>query len=83
MSKRIPISAAAAIGKEHGQRQVLLVTWGGERTHVVTWGINAEECHQAAAGGNAVKKALGWSDEACHAVPTPRRNRASSKKAPS
>ena len=82
-SKRIPISAAAAVGREHGQRQVLLVTWDGERTHVVTWGANVEECRQAAAGGNAVKRALGWPDEACHAATTPRRSRKPSGQTPS
>ena len=60
MPNRIPISAAKEIAKQHKCRQVVLLAWDGERTHVVTYGVTTEECDQAAQGGNLVKKALGW-----------------------
>lgn len=60
MPKRIPIQAAKDVAKTHGCRQVILLAWDGERTHVVTYGVNDEECCQAAIGGNRVKAALGW-----------------------
>ena len=62
MTKRIPIKAAADIGKAYKQDQVILVTWDASQglTHVVTWGATKEDCSGAAIGGNAVKTALGW-----------------------
>lgn len=60
MPKRIPILAASDIAKAHGCRQVIVVAWDGERTHVVTYGVTEEDCDQAAMGGNRVKTALGW-----------------------
>ena len=71
MSKRrIPISAAKNIAKEHGQQQVILVTWDGEKTHVVTYGETTEACAQAASGGNLVKRALGWPESMCDEQPS-------------
>jgi hypothetical protein len=58
--KRIPIKVAKQIAKEHCMKQVIVVAWDGDKTHVVTYGMCAEDCDQAAQGGDFVKKALGW-----------------------
>jgi hypothetical protein len=70
-AKRIPISAAAAIGKAHQQSQVIVVTWDPVNglTHVVTWGKTKQDCANAAIGGNVVKQALGW-PSALESLPT-------------
>lgn len=62
MTARIPVSAAATLGKQFKQAQVILVTWDADAgvIHVVTWGDSKEACSQAAVGGNVVKQALGW-----------------------
>lgn len=70
MPKRIPITAASSIAKTHGCRQVIVVAWDGEKTHVVTYGVSQEECGQAADGGNLVKRALGWPESLCSAEPS-------------
>lgn len=72
---RIPIAAARRIAEHYGQQQVILVTWDGAKTHVVTYGTTLEACEQAAAGGNRVKRALGWPKELCHAKPARQRRR--------
>lgn len=56
----IPVSAAAAIAKQYKQKQVIVVTWDGSTTHIATYGIDKEQCRQAAIGGNKVQEALGW-----------------------
>jgi hypothetical protein len=58
--KRIPIKAAETVGKEHGCRQVILLAFDGELTHIVTWGNTVEDCAQAAQGGNLLKAKWGW-----------------------
>lgn len=68
MSARIPIAVAKRIAKEHNCRQVILVAWDGEVTHVVTYGKSLEDCSNAAQGGNRIKTALGW-PESMHAEP--------------
>ena len=60
MPKRVPISAASEIGKKHDCRQIILLAWDGERTHIVTWGKTTEDCSQAAEGGNMLKLKWGW-----------------------
>jgi hypothetical protein len=60
MPKRIPIAAARRFAQEHNLRQVIVLAWDGELTHVVTYGKTLEDCDQAAAGGNKLKAALGW-----------------------
>ena len=67
--KSIPISAAKKIATEFKQRQVILVCWDGDLTHVVTYGKTIEECDQAALGGDRVKAALGW-PESLNTVPS-------------
>ncbi len=61
--KRIPIKSAKSFAKEHGLRQVIIVAWDGEQTHVVTFGETITDCDQAAMGGDFVKKALGWPEK--------------------
>lgn len=73
--ERIPIVAAKRIADDYGQRQVVLVTWDGSTTHVVTYGRTVEECGQAAQGGNFVKRALGWPETLCNDVPARRKRR--------
>lgn len=75
-AKRIPIAAAKRIGDEFAQRQVIVVTWDGETTHVVTYGASLADCDQAAQGGNRVKAALGWPEALCKAAPARVRRRA-------
>lgn len=67
--KRIPIAVARRIADAQRQRQVIVVTWDGETTHVVTYGKTLEDCRQAAEGGNRIKRALGWPESLCAAVP--------------
>lgn len=75
MSKRVPISAAAAVAKAHGLAQVAIVGYDAKdsTTHVVTYGTDAEQCRQAAALGNLLKRALGWPEAQCNAAPRPLR----------
>lgn len=70
-AKRIPIRVAKAIADEFGQAQVIVVTWDKTTgtTHVVTYGESTQDCEQAAAGGNRVKRALGWPEALCNAKP--------------
>ena len=60
MPDRIPIQDAKEIAVRRGCRQVILLAWDGERTHVVTYGKSIEDCDQAAQGGEAMKKVMGW-----------------------
>lgn len=60
MTKILPVSAAKDIVAKYGQQQVVVATWDGELTHIVTYGMTDEDRDQAADGGNFVKKALGW-----------------------
>jgi hypothetical protein len=76
--KRIPVKAARKIADEYGQSQVILITWDRVtgKTHVVTYGRTVEDCKQAAAGGNAMKRFMGWPEELCNAQPARARRRA-------
>jgi len=69
--KDIPVSTALNIAEQYNKDQVIIVTWDKNHntTHVTTFGKTKDDCLQAAEGGNRVKKALGWPDELCHAVP--------------
>jgi hypothetical protein len=64
MPVHIPISAAKQVAKDQGLKQVILAAWDGELTHIVTYGVSVEDCDQAAQGGDRIKKALGWPDDA-------------------
>jgi uncharacterized Rossmann fold enzyme len=70
MPKRIPISAATKLAEELGLRQVILVAWDGEQTHVVTYGKTTEDCDQAAQGGDVIKKAIHWPDSLLNTFPS-------------
>ena len=70
MPKRIPIATAKAVGKKYPDvRQVILIAWDGDNTHVVTWGRSVEDCAQAAHGGNLAKRQFGWPEELCKDEP--------------
>lgn len=60
MPKRIPISAAKKVAQDHDCRQVILLAWDGQLTHIVTYGKTADDCAQAATGGNLLKAKWGW-----------------------
>jgi hypothetical protein len=57
---RIPIRDAKIIADANGCTQVIIAAWDGKNTHIVTYGKTVEDCAQAAAGGNLIKKTLGW-----------------------
>lgn len=58
--KRLPVKAAKDVSEAYSLRQVILLAWDGELTHVVTYGKSADDCAQAAAGGNILKQKWGW-----------------------
>ena len=66
---RIPVSAAKGVADQHKLRQVILAAWDGERTHIVTYGSTQEDCAQAAEGGNAIQRMLGWPEKLRAAPP--------------
>jgi hypothetical protein len=67
----IPITTARDVGVDFGYSQVIITAFDKVtgKTHVTTWGDSLEDCEQAAQGGNFVKKALGWPEALCSAVP--------------
>jgi hypothetical protein len=67
--KHIPIAAAKAFAKQHHLKQVVIMAWDGAQMHVATYGGSVVDSAQAAAGGNFLKKALGFPAEACPAIP--------------
>lgn len=69
MPKRIPIQVAEQLAKDQGLRQVILLAWDGDLTHVVSYGKTVEDCDQAAQGADRMKKALGW-PESLNASPS-------------
>lgn len=66
-SGELPVSAAERLATEHGQHQVIVLCWDGQRTHVVTWGDTPETAAQAAEAGNRIKRFLGWPEDLCRA----------------
>ena len=65
--KRIPITAGKRIAEEYGYDQVVIIarTVGeGGLEHVTTYGINKEHCGIAAKMGDALKRFMGWPEEA-------------------
>lgn len=60
MPSRIPIKAARVVGLEYDRKQVILLAFDGELTHIVTWGKTIDDCSQAADGGNLLKEKWGW-----------------------
>jgi|GEM_PF-7063780 len=54
---------------ELGLTQAILVGWSPDgTTHVVTWGASLTDSAQAAQGGNAIKRALGFPETLCRAL---------------
>lgn len=61
MPARIPISAAKSIADKYGCRQVIVLAFDPKgRTHIITYGKTADDCAQAAEGGNILKQKWGW-----------------------
>jgi hypothetical protein len=60
MPKRIPVSAAKNVAESNGCRQVILLAWDGELTHIVSYGKTVDDCAQAAAGANMLKEKWSW-----------------------
>ncbi len=60
MPDRLPIQDAKELAHKRGLRQIILLAWDGERSHVVTYGKSIEDCDQAAQGGEKMKKLMGW-----------------------
>lgn len=58
--KKIPVKIAKQVALDTDSRQVILLTWDGKTTHVVTYGKTIDDCSQAADGGNMIKELLGW-----------------------
>lgn len=67
----VPISAAKQIAEEFDKDQVIIVTWDSAfgLTHVTTYGKSKGDSIQAAQGARFVKRALGWPDKLCEAMP--------------
>lgn len=66
MPKRIPIRAAFGVAEEYECKQVIIVAWDGSRTHVVTYGVDKEQCRQAALGGTFVMDEIKRRDKLTH-----------------
>lgn len=47
MPKRIPIAAARAFAETEECKQVVILAWDGKRQHVVTYGIDKQNCKEA------------------------------------
>lgn len=69
--KTIPIARAKEIATELGYDEVIIVGAHYETgtQHVTTYGTTLAACENAAKGGNAVKKLLGWPPEKCQDKP--------------
>lgn len=70
--KRIPISAAKEISNKYDAPEVVVFAYDPETglQHITTYGKTKDQCVDASKAGNFFKKALGWSDELCHAEPS-------------
>lgn len=67
----IPWQTAQQFGEQFGKTQVVIWCWGAkDGQHVVTWGGPAlEDSLRAAEAGNHVKRAAGWTEDRCKALP--------------
>jgi len=72
VSKSIPISAAREFAKNYEKDQVIVLSFSRSdgKTWVTTYGKTAEDCEQAALGGNKLKQVMGWPEELCNAKPS-------------
>lgn len=77
MAKRIPINWAKKIAEELDYTQVIIHGYDGETNvqSVTTYGKTISDCENAAEGGNAIKKLLGWPEELCNAKPKRSKNK--------
>ena len=68
--KKITIAKAKEIS-ELGYDEVIIVGANYETgiQHVTTFGKSVRACQNAAIGGNAIKKLLGWDEKLCNAKP--------------
>lgn len=75
--KSLPISAVKELGQKYGYTQIVIHAYDGETgtESVATWGKSKADCENAAHGGNAVKKLLGWPEKQCNAKPAHVRSR--------
>jgi hypothetical protein len=60
MAKNLPVSIAKKVADDNNLKQVIILGWDGETTHVITYGQTINDCDQAAQGGNKLKRVLGW-----------------------
>jgi len=60
MPNRIPIAEAKRVADNQKCKQVIIVAWDGQLTHIVTYGIDKEQCRQAALGGDKIAEFLGF-----------------------
>lgn len=69
--KKIPITTAKDIANNLHYDEVIIVGCHYETgiQHVTTYGKSVASCENAAKGGNAIKKLLGWPEDKCNAVP--------------
>ena len=69
--KPIPIKAAKIIAEAYDKDIIIILTYDKEHKleHVTTYGRTAEDCDNAAEGGNRLKRALGWDESLCNATP--------------
>lgn len=71
MPKRIPVKALGEFTEtQDGEIAVLILRDKEGRTHVVTWGDNAQNCDYAAQFGEHVKKELGWPEHMWSTIPS-------------
>jgi hypothetical protein len=62
---KIPFEDLEPMLAKYGLRQLIVVAWDGQETHVATHGKTISDGDQAADGGNFVKLALGWPEHLC------------------
>ena len=69
--KRIPITAAQKIAEEFGYDQVIIHGYDSQTNMqcVTTYGKTIADCHNAANGGNVLKRLLGFPEEMCQDKP--------------
>lgn len=64
MPKRIPIKVAKELAAQQDLRQVVILAWDGEKSHVVTYGRNVDESDRAARTGEQLRELLSWPESA-------------------
>lgn len=67
--KRVSIAATKKFAQDHGYDQIIIVAYNEDMQSVSTWGKSIAGCKNAADGGNAIKRLLGWPEDKIGAVP--------------